>query len=181
MKAHKGGITTTPINEQIRFAQLQVISEEGKNLGVISREEALKLAEKADLDLVLIAQKGSEGYPIAKIMDFGKALYAKKKQLAEAKKHQKIIQIKEIKLRPKIGLHDFQNKMNQAVQFLKGGKHVKISIIFRGREIVTRDERGQELFSKIDDFFAEQNLEKVMQEKDAKAPQIWSRVYYLKK
>ncbi len=169
------------INEKIRFDKMQVISHDGKNLGILAREEALKLARQTDLDLVVIADQGGEGYPVVKVMDFGKVLYAKKKQQAEAKKHQKVIQVKEIKLRPKIGEHDYQTKINQAVQFLKDGKHLKVTLMFRGRETATREERGQEIFDKIDKSFEEAGLTKLVQEKDAKAAQFWSRVYYLKK
>jgi translation initiation factor IF-3 len=169
------------INEKIRFDKLQVISQEGKNLGVLSRDEALRKARQAELDLVLLAESGNEGYPVVKIMDFGKALYAKKKQQAEAKKHQKMIQVKELKLRPKIGEHDYQTKINQAIEFLKEGKHLKITLMFRGRETASRDERGEEMFNKINASFEDVGLTKLVQEKDSKAPQFWSRIYYLKK
>ena len=82
--------------------------------------------------MVLIAEEGREGVPVAKVMDFGKALYEKKKKQHEAKKHQKVIQIKEIKIAPKIGEHDFQTKMRQAMEFLKEGKRVKITCSSRG-------------------------------------------------
>lgn len=171
---------TQPINENIRFPKVQLITHEGQNIGVVSRDEALRLAHMAGLDLVLIAESGSDGFPLTKIMDFGKALYAKKKKQSEAKKHQKTIQVKEIKLRPKIGEHDFKTKMNQGVQFLKDGKHLKITVAFRGREIVSKEERGNQLFEKIDSFFKENGLANLMQEKDAKLGQLWSRIYYVK-
>ena len=116
--------------------------------GILSRDEALKLARQADLDLVLLSEKGGEGQPVVKIMDFGKALYAKKKQLAEAKKHQKVIEVKELKLRPKIGEHDYQTKMNQAIQFLKEGKHLKVTLMFKGREAAMRDEKEKSFLQK---------------------------------
>lgn len=172
-----------PINENIRFPRLQLITGDGHNIGVVSREEALRMAQSAGLDLVLIAEKGSEGYPVTKIMDFGKLLYAKKKKQSEAKKHQKTIQVKEIKLRPKIGEHDFLTKMNQAVQFLKDGKHLKVTIAFRGREIISKEERGLQMFEKIDKFLEEHDMKSgvnLLQEKDLKMGQLWSRVYYMK-
>lgn len=168
------------VNEKIRFDKMQVITNEGKNLGILSRDEALRLARQSDLDLVLLAEQGSEGVPLVKIMDFGKALYAKKKQQAEAKKSQKVIQVKEIKMRPKIGEHDYQTKINQAIDFLKDGKHVKVTLMFKGREAAMREERGEELFKKIDDSFEQAGLTRIAQEKDAKAAQLWSRVYFLK-
>jgi len=121
------------INEHIRTPQLQVITHEGENVGVIARNQALRMADDAGLDLVVINDAGPEGVPIAKIMDHGKVLYEKKKKQSEGKK-QHTIQVKEIKLRPKIGEHDFQTKIKQAVSFLKSGKRVKVSLFFRGRE-----------------------------------------------
>lgn len=183
MKNIKPEKVTQPINENIRFPRLQLITSDGQNVGVVSREDALRAAQIAGLDLVLIAEKGGEGYPVTKIMDFGKLLYAKKKKQAEAKKHQKTIQIKEIKLRPKIGEHDFVTKMNQAVQFLKDGKHLKITIAFRGREIITKEERGTQMFDKINAFFEDNDMKigvNLLQEKDLKMGQLWSRVYYIK-
>jgi translation initiation factor IF-3 len=172
-----------PINENIRFPRVQLITGDGQNVGVVSREEALRSAHLAGLDLVLIAEKGGEGYPVTKIMDFGKLLYAKKKKQSEAKKHQKTIQVKEIKLRPKIGEHDFLTKMNQSVQFLKDGKHLKVTVAFRGREIITKEERGSVMFDKINKFLEENDMKvgvNLIQEKDLKMGQLWSRTYYMK-
>ncbi len=160
---------------------MQVISQDGTNLGVLTRMEALNLARAASLDLVLLTAAGGDGMPVTKIMDFGKALYAKKKQAGEAKKSQKVIQVKEIKFRPKIGEHDFITKMNQAIEFLNDGKHVKVTLMFRGREIGMKEERGKELFDKIDESFQKAGLTKIFAEKDSKAGQLWSRTYYLKK
>lgn len=181
VKPKKEAATSQPINDKIRFDRMQVISQDGSNLGILSRSEALNMARAANLDLVLLAAAGGDGMPVTKIMDFGKALYAKKKQAAEAKKSQKVIQVKEIKFRPKIGEHDFVTKMNQAIDFLKEGKHVKVTLMFRGREIAMKEERGQELFDKIAESFEQAGLTKIFAEKDAKAGQLWSRIYYLKK
>lgn len=170
-----------PINEEIRANQVQLINQNGENVGVISRKEALKLAQEADLDLVQIASQGSEGVPVVKIMDFGKVLYERKKKQAEAKKRQKVIQIKEVKFRPKIGEHDYQTKMKRGIEFLNAGKHLKITLMFRGREVSTKHERGTELFKKIEKTFEEQGiLDKLIKEKDSKVGQFWSRIYYLK-
>lgn len=159
---------------------VQVIAADGQNLGVISRQEAMNQARLSELDLVLIAPTSKDGVPIVKIMDFGKVLYSKKKKMTEAKKHQKVIQVKEIKLRPKIADHDFFTKLKQAVQFLKDGKRLKITLFFRGREIATKEERGSFLFEKIDAYFLEQGLTNIVQEKDMKAGPMWSRIFYLK-
>ena len=170
-----------PINENIRAQKVQLIDHEGVNRGVVSRDEALRLAVEAELDLVLLSETGSDDVPVVKIMDFGKALYEKKKKLAEAKRRQKVVQVKEIKLRPKIGQHDYQTKMNRGIEFLKEGKHLKVTLMFRGREMATKRERGQELFNKVHKTFEDQGILKdLVQEKDSRAGQFWSRIYYLK-
>jgi len=181
LKSRIEGKTSPAINEKINFDKMQVISHEGKSLGVLYKNDALKIAAENKLDLVLMSDTGGEGYPVAKIMDFGKALYAKKKQIATAKKHQKTIEVKELKLRPKIGEHDYQTKVNQAVQFLKDSKHVKITLMFKGREASNLNERGSQLFDKIDKSFEQAGLPKLVQEKDSRSGSLWSRVYYLKK
>lgn len=171
-----------PINENIRAPQVQLITHEGSNIGIVSREQALRMAEEAKLDLVLIAEKGGDEAPVAKIMDFGKVLYEKKKKLAESKKHQKVIQVKEIKMRPTIGEHDYQTKIKQAMQFLLGGKRVKITLFFKGRENITKEERGTEFLERIDKTFHEQGIaaHNLVKERDSRMGQFWSRVYYLK-
>lgn len=169
------------INQQIRAEFVQLITQDGENIGNISRNQALRQAEEAGLDLVLIAQSGKDGIPVVKIMDFGKVLYEKKKKTLEAKKHQKVIQIKEVKMNPKIGEHDYQTKIKQAIQFLTTGKRVKITLSFRGREIATKDARGAELFAKIEKTFGEYDwASNIVQEQDSKMGKMWSRIYYLK-
>lgn len=167
-------------NERIRYEHLQVIADDGFNLGVISREEALRRAHEVGLDLVLLSDEGAEGAPVAKIMDFGKALYSKKKKQVAAKKKQKVVKVKEIKVRPKIGDHDFQTKIRQMIQFLKEGNRVKMTLVFRGREVATRNERGGQLFEKIDQTLAESGIENLATERDTTMGQFWSRVYYIK-
>lgn len=148
---------------------------------MVDRRDALNLAREAALDLVLIAEKGGEGFPVAKIMDYGKELYNRKKKLAEAKKHQKVIQIKEIKMRPKIGEHDYQTKLNQGIGFLESGKKLKITLLFRGREMANKQERGRELFDKIGRTFEERGLlERIIEDKEVKAGSAWSKVFSLK-
>lgn len=150
-------------------------------MGVLSRRDALAYAREAGLDLVLLADNGQHDVPVTKVMDHGKELYNKKKKQAESKKHQKIIQIKEIKLRPKIGEHDYQTKMNRAVEFLEKGKKVKFTLLFWGREKVNRAERGRELFDKIGRTFEERNmLERIVEEKEMSAGSAWSKVFSLK-
>lgn len=170
-----------PVNEGIRFPRVQLILADGTNKGVVPRDEALRAAYDSELDLVMIAERGNEGFPIVKVMDFGKSLYEKKKKNAVAKKHQKVIQVKEIKIRPKIGDHDFQTKLKQAVQFLRDGKRVKMTLWFRGRENVLKEQHGSVLFDRIHKFFEENALnDEMVSEKDVKMGQFWSRLYYLK-
>src|SRR3984885_6980472 len=169
------------INQQIRAESVQLITQDGENIGTISRNQALRQAEEAGLDLVLIAQTGKEGIPVVKIMDFGKVLYEKKKKTIEAKKHQKVIQVKEIKMSPKIGEHDYQTKMRQALDFLKTGKRVKVTLFFKGRENATKFERGTELFDKVQKVFEDLDLLKNLgQETDTRMGSLWSRIYFLK-
>jgi len=170
------------INEQIRAQRVQLIDRKGENLGVVSRGEALRRAVDENLDLVMIADKGKDGVPVVKIMDFGKVLYERKKKSTQARKKQKTVQIKEIKLSPKIGEHDYQTKMKHVVEFLKEGKKVKITLFFKGRENIAKQDRGAEFFDKISKTFEEYELSKdLLQEKDVKVGRFWSRIYYLKK
>src|SRR3990167_9591219 len=121
----------TPLmNEKIRYDRVQLIDAEGANAGVVPRDIALRSAREVGLDLVIIAERGKDGFPVAKIMDYGKVSYAKKKQAAQAKKKQVVIQVKELKMRPKIGVHDFQTKIKQAIDFLEDGKRVKFTLLF---------------------------------------------------
>ncbi len=169
------------INDKIRAPQLQLIGAQGENVGVVSRYDALKRAEAAGLDLVLISDEGREGVPVVKIMDFGKVIYEKKKKQTESKKHQKVIQVKEVKMSPKIGEHDYQTKIKQALQFLEEGKRVKVTLFFKGRENVTREERGAELFDRVVRSFEAAGLsDDLAQEKDSKLGQLWSRIFFLK-
>ena len=178
MKARKPEVAQ--VNDKIRALQLQLITHEGQNVGVISKYKALEIARVANLDLVLISSHGNEGVPVAKIMDYGKSLYEKKKKLAEAKKHQKVIQVKEIKIKPKIGQHDYETKIKQAVKFLKSGKRVKLTLFFRGRENITKQERGPELFARVEKSFKEFVLPNLAVEKESKIGQFWFRIYYIK-
>ena len=173
------------INDKIRFDKLQLINHLGENIGVVTRFEALAAAKEAALDLVLIAQQGNDGFPVAKIMDFGKLQYEKKKQASKAKEKQQIIQIKEVKIRPKIAEHDFQTKMNMAIRFLQEGKHVKITLEFRGREIDMRLVTGDVLFKKIEAIFETADFagKSIAKKDDTSVPGaiLWSRIYSLKK
>ncbi|HSW76041.1 MAG TPA: translation initiation factor IF-3 [Candidatus Saccharimonadales bacterium] len=174
----KNKTETQLINEQIRAFKMRVISQTGENLGVLSRDAAIDLARKSNLDLVLLSDK--DDVPLVKIMDFGKSLYAKKKKLSEGKKKQKVVKIKEIKMKPKIGIHDYQTKMNQGVGFLNDGHKLKITLVFRGREVEAKKVVGTEFFTRVDQTLADQGLTDLSYEKDAIAGPYWSRIYSLK-
>ncbi|HOV80354.1 MAG TPA: translation initiation factor IF-3 [Bacillota bacterium] len=134
------------INEEIRAREVRVIDRDGTQLGIMSAKEALRLAEEKEQDLVEIAPAAKP--PVCKIMDFGKYKYEQSKREKEAKKKQKIISVKEVKLRPNIEEHDFEVKARNAVRFLKDGDKVKATIIFRGREIV-HTQLGQQLLKRL--------------------------------
>ena len=170
-----------PINEQIRHPRMQLILDDGQNIGVVTRAEALAKAQLAHLDLVIIADQGADGVPVAKIMDYGKAMYAKKKKQTQAKKQSKTIQIKEIKLRPKIGEHDFQTKINQAVGFLQDGMRLKVTLTFRGREMATQQSRGNDMFDRIQKALEEAGIQHLAMEKELRMGSTWTRMYYIKK
>lgn len=180
-KREQGQSRGQPINEQIRYPRMQLILEDGQNIGVVTRAEALAKAQLAHLDLVIISDQGAEGVPVAKIMDFGKAQYAKKKKQAQAKKHAKTIQIKEVKLRPKIGEHDFQTKINQAVGFLQEGHRLKVTLMFRGREMAMQQARGIEMFDRIQKALEESGIQHLAVEKELRMGPTWTRMYYIKK
>lgn len=166
------------VNDKIRCTELQVINHKGENLGIISKNQALDIAETADLDLVQIGE--NKGNITAKIMDFGKFLYAKKKQLIESKKKQKVVQIKEVKMRPNIGENDYQTKLKRAIGFLKDGKKVKFTIQFRGREFIMIRELGRNFFDKIDKNLNEAELGTLVEERERRSGPFWSKIYFLK-
>ncbi|HHU82201.1 MAG TPA: translation initiation factor IF-3 [Firmicutes bacterium] len=122
------------INEAIRTREVRVVNTDGEQLGVLPIKEALRIAAEKDLDLVEVAPTAKP--PVCKIMDYGKYRYEQSKREREARKRQKIVELKEIRLTPKIEDHDFQVKVKAAAKFLKEGDKVKVSVRFRGREIV---------------------------------------------
>jgi translation initiation factor IF-3 len=121
------------INERIRFPKIRVIDSDGSQLGILSPEEALRLAEEKDLDLVLVSETATP--PVCRIMDYGKYKFEQEKKAREAKKKQHTADVKEVKMRYKIDEHDYNVRINQAQRFLKSGDKVKATITFRGREI----------------------------------------------
>jgi len=125
------------INERIRFPTIRVIDTAGEQLGILTPQEALRLAEEKDLDLVLVSDKADP--PVCRIMDYGKYKFELEKKAREAKKKQHTADVKEVKMRYKIEEHDYQVRVNQAERFLKAGDKVKATITFRGREIQHSD------------------------------------------
>lgn len=125
------------VNEGIRARELRLISDNGDQLGVKTKQEALKMAEDANLDLVLVAPKAKP--PVAKIMDYGKYRFELQKKQREARKKQKVVNIKEVRLSPTIDTNDFNTKMKNARKFLSKGDKVKVSIRFKGRAITHKD------------------------------------------
>ena len=131
---------------------MRTISADGDQLGVISLEDALAKAEEAGLDLVEIAPQSKP--PVAKIMDFGKYRYDLQKRLKENKKKQHVIALKEVRMRPAIGDHDLETKLNLAKKFLKDGSRLKVSLRFRGREM-SRQDLGTQLLMRVIDLLAD--------------------------
>lgn len=121
------------INEQIRDKEVRVIGEDGEQLGIMSPKEAMKLAEEAGVDLVKIAPTAKP--PVCKIVDYGKFKYEQTRKEKEAKKKQKVIEIKEIRLSPNIDTNDLNTKINAARKFITKGDRVKVTLRFRGREM----------------------------------------------
>ncbi|NEO32093.1 MAG: translation initiation factor IF-3 [Symploca sp. SIO3C6] len=121
------------INEKIRFPQIRAIGTKGEQLGIITPQEGMRLAEEQELDLVLVSDKADP--PVCRIMDYGKYKFEQEKKAREARKKQHTADVKEVKMRYKIEDHDYQVRVNHAERFLKSGDKVKATITFRGREI----------------------------------------------
>ncbi len=154
-------ITELMINEQIRDKEVRLIDEDGEQLGIVGLKEAQSLADEKRLDLVKIAPTAKP--PVCRIMDYGKYKFDQAKKEKEARKKQKTVDVKELRLSPSIDTHDVQVKVKKAKEFLKNGDKVKVSIRFRGREI-GHSKAG----SLILENFAKETEEFGMIEKDAK-------------
>ena len=134
------------INWEIKAPEVRVIDPDGNQVGVLPVKEAIKIAEERGLDLVEVAPNSQP--PVCRIMNYGKYKYQQSKRTQEARKHQTIIRIKEVKVRPRTEEHDFQFKLRHVKRFLDEGNKVKISILFRGREIA-HPEFGKELLNRF--------------------------------
>ncbi|MBS4176081.1 translation initiation factor IF-3 [Lederbergia citrea] len=134
------------VNEGIRARELRLVDHNGEQLGVKSRNEALEIAARVNLDLVLVAPNAKP--PVARIMDYGKHRFEQQKKEKEARKNQKVINVKEVRLSPTIDEHDFNTKLRNGRKFLEKGDKVKASIRFRGRAI-THKEIGQRVLTRF--------------------------------
>ncbi|MEZ5101500.1 MAG: translation initiation factor IF-3 [Thermoleophilia bacterium] len=137
---------TTRINEQIRVPRVRLVDADGSQVGILERQAALDYAASRNLDLVEVAAGADP--PVCRVMDYGKYRYEQEQKAKTAKKHQSQVHIKEIKLRPKIGEHDYETKKGHVVRFLGQRAKVKVTIMFRGRE-QSHPERGHNLLMRL--------------------------------
>ncbi len=137
---------TTRVNDRIRVPQVRLIDETGAQLGVMDTNEALRVAQGKELDLVEVAPEAKP--PVCRILDYSKYKYEQAQKIKQAKKHQTQINVREIKFRPKIAAHDYATKKGHVERFLKAKDKVKVTIMFRGRE-VTHPERGVALLDRL--------------------------------
>ncbi|XMR60183.1 translation initiation factor IF-3 [Paracoccus homiensis] len=140
------------VNERIRVSEIRLIGPDGENVGVVSPSVGLEMARDAGLDLVEISPNAAP--PVCKVMDLGKFKYEQQKREAEARKKQKVIDIKEVKFRPGTDTHDYDVKMRNVMKFLDAGDKVKVTLRFRGREMAHQD-LGLELLNRVKDDVGE--------------------------
>jgi translation initiation factor IF-3 len=134
------------INERIRVPEVRLIDEEGRQIGIVKTSEALAMARQRDVDLVEVAAQASP--PVARLMDFGRYKYEQSKKEREARKHQANVQLREVRMKPKIDDHDIDFKTRTAAKLLKEGDKVKVTVMFRGREI-THPQIGKALLDRV--------------------------------
>jgi translation initiation factor IF-3 len=142
----------TRINERIRVPQVRLVGEDGNQIGVVETQQALRYAQERDLDLVEVAPEARP--PVCRVLDYSKYKYEQEQKAKAARRHQKQVNVREIKLRPKIANNDYETKKNHVVRFLKGDDRVKVTIMFRGRE-QTHPERGERLLMRLAEDVAE--------------------------
>ena len=134
------------MNERIRAREIRVVDDEGKQLGIMPPYEAIKIARERGLDLVEVSPTANP--PVCRIINYGKYLYQQSKREHEARKNQRSIELKEVKFRPRTGVHDFETKRNQIARFLEEGSKVKATVMFRGREMAHRN-LGWEMMERL--------------------------------
>jgi translation initiation factor IF-3 len=137
---------TTRVNEMIRVPEIRLVGEDGEQVGVLSRDDALAYAQERDLDLVEVAPEAKP--PVCRVLDYSKYKYEQEQKQKQARKHQQQINVREIKLRPKIATHDYETKKGHVERFLRNRDKVKVTIMFRGRE-TTYPERGRKLLKRL--------------------------------
>ena len=142
----------TRINERIRVPEIRLIDETGQQVGIMKTQDALRYAQERDLDLVEVAADAKP--PVCRVLDYSKYKYEQEQKAKAARRHQKQVNVREIKLRPKIANNDYETKKNHVVRFLKGDDRVKVTIMFRGRE-QTHPERGEALLMRLAEDVAE--------------------------
>ncbi|MBR6466572.1 MAG: translation initiation factor IF-3 [Desulfovibrio sp.] len=133
-------------NDMIRAREVRVIGAEGEQLGILQRSEAIAMAQEVGCDLVEVSSNSEP--PVCRIMDYGKFKYEQQKKKQDAKKRQAVVQVKEIKVRPKTDEHDYETKVKHIRRFLEDGDRCKVTVFFRGREIVHKD-RGLDILERI--------------------------------
>jgi translation initiation factor IF-3 len=138
----------TRINERIGVREVRLVDEDGQQIGVVETAKALEMAQERDLDLVEVAPNSRP--PVARLLDYSKYKYEQEQKAKAARKHQQQINVREIKLRPKIATHDYETKKGHVERFLRGGDKVKVTIMFRGRE-QAHPERGRMLLQRLFD------------------------------
>jgi translation initiation factor IF-3 len=142
----------TRINERIRVPQVRLVGDDGNQVGVMDTEEALAYARERDLDLVEVAPEARP--PVCRVLDYSKYKYEQEQKAKAARRHQKQVTIREIKLRPKIAANDYETKRAHVERFLRGDDKVKVTIMFRGRE-TSHPERGEQLLMRLADDLSE--------------------------
>jgi translation initiation factor IF-3 len=142
----------TRVNERIRVPEVRLIGDNGEQVGVVPIDEALNYAQERDLDLVEVAKEARP--PVCRVLDYSKYKYEQEQKAKAARRHQKQVNVREIKLRPKIAQNDYETKRNHVVRFLNNEDRVKVTIMFRGRE-QTHPERGERLLNQLAEDVAE--------------------------
>src|SRR5215210_6880523 len=142
----------TRINERIRVPQVRLVGEDGNQIGVVDTQQALRYAQERDLDLVEVAPDARP--PVCRVLDYSKYKYEQAQKQKAARKHQTQINVREIKFRPKIAQHDYDTKKGHVIRFLSGRDKVKVTIMFRGREMA-HPERGEQLLNRLADELGE--------------------------
>jgi translation initiation factor IF-3 len=142
----------TRVNERIRVPEVRLIGDNGEQVGVVPIDEALSYAQERDLDLVEVAKEARP--PVCRVLDYSKYKYEQEQKAKAARRHQKQVNVREIKLRPKIAQNDYETKRNHVVRFLNNEDRVKVTIMFRGRE-QTHPERGERLLNQLAEDVAE--------------------------